>query len=132
MSIKFYHMKHFVLLMLVSVFVYACTKDKSIVPKSATAGQVNKDSLANVDFTKYLGRILESSCTGCHDGGAFGGPGPGDFRTYDKFKITVLKSGNPVRTEGLGRMSSCNGSYGCLSQLQKDSVSNWLQSYFSL
>ncbi len=120
--------------LLIAVFVlYACTKEKSPIPKITVAAAANNDSLANADFTKYLGRILEAgSCTGCHDGGAFGGSGPGDFRTYTKFKTTVLKSGNPVRTEGLGRMAICGGSYGCLSQLQKDSLSNWLQKYFSL
>jgi cytochrome c5 len=125
-------MKYSAFLILVMLVAYACTKDVSPLPKNLTVA-INNDSLANVDFTKYLGRILENgSCTGCHDGGAFGGPGPGDFRTYSKFKTTVTKSGNPVRTDGLGRMSTCGGNYGCLNSLQKDSLSNWLQKYFNL
>jgi cytochrome c5 len=126
-------MKYIILIIIGGLFFFNCTKDQSIIPKISIATVANNDSLANLDFTKYLGRILDDgSCTGCHDGGAFGGPGPGDFRTYSKFKTTVLKSGNPVRIEGLGRMSTCGGNFGCLNQLQKDSVSNWLQKYFSL
>ncbi len=126
-------MKNISLLFIALFVFYACTKEQSPIRKVTVAAAANNDSLANVDFTKYLGRILEAgSCSGCHDGGAFGGSGPGDFRTYAKFKTTVLKSGNPVRTDGLGRMADCGGNYGCLSTLQKDSVSNWLQKYFSL
>jgi hypothetical protein len=127
---------------LLCLTLYNCSKDSSPIPISPKQQiidtilpnpVVNRDSLARVDFNKYLIRILDAgSCTGCHDGGAFGGPGPGDFGTYDKFKLTVLKSGNPMRIEGLGEMSDCSGNYGCLTPLQKDSLSNWLQKYFSL
>jgi hypothetical protein len=122
--------KYIFLLSIACLSFHACTKEQSPIPNISAAATTNNDSLANLDFTKYLGRILENgSCNGCHSGG---GPGPGDFTTYNKLKITVLKSGNPMRTEGLGRMATCGGNFGCLNQLQKDSVSNWLQKYFSL
>ncbi len=125
--------------LLISFTFSNCTKDKSAIPKPIIIAPpvilpptVNKDSLAKVDYDKYLFRILDFSCNGCHDGGEFGGPGPGDFRTFSKFKIAVLRPGNPMRNRGLTDMADCSGTYGCLIPLRKDSLSNWLKDYFNL
>ncbi len=125
-------MKQFLILFLIGFLFYNCTKDESTPPKTPIQTK-NLDSLARLDYNKSLSRILSANvgfCMGCHDG-AGAGPGPGDFRTFDNFKITVLKPGNLVRNRGLADMSSC-GNYGCLTTSQKDTLSNWLKDYFNL
>jgi hypothetical protein len=125
-------MKKVFLMMIVFfvLFIYACTKDQSEIPKPIIDNaQAKKDSLANVDYTNKIKAITDRcAAPGCHTANKENGIG--NFTSYSgiKSKISRYTLSN-FKSKGLGIMSDCS-EYECLTATERQALENWLNTYF--
>jgi hypothetical protein len=125
-------MKKVFLMMIVFfvLFIYACTKDQSEIPKPFIDNtQAKKDSLANVDYINKI-MVITDRCAapGCHT--ANKESGIGNFTSYSGIKSKISRyTLAGFKSKALGIMSDCSD-YECLNATEKQTLENWLNTYF--
>jgi len=110
----------FGLLVLYSLILVACLKDKGSIPASTSKNLC--DSL-KVTYSLVINPIINNKCVTCHKPG---GTGNGDYTTYSGLKAKIGTNNNPLynRVFVLGDMPQAGSP--ALTADEKQKISCWL------